>query len=304
MPRISVLVSVLAVVLAGLLAVGRPSLVAAQEASPEAEDGGFAPLAFAMVDSLPPAPALVVLFRITYEPGASFAAPAFPGPLLGAIESGTLTARPDGEVAVTRGAATASPVPAAATPGADVTLAAGDQIVTPPGTAVTYTNTGEEPSTSLVAGVVPADTPLPTAFPPGVTGGQLAFGVATTLPAGPVAIGMARLTFPPGAEEPPSANAGGPLLAYVEGGSIAYTLASGEGQVTQAPAAAATPGAVATPGAEVAVSGGGFAFEQGGAVSGARNPGDETATVVILAIGPPEGFAEDEGTPEAGTPAP
>ena len=99
MRRVSVLVSALAVlvvVIAGLVAVGRPGRAAAQDASPAAEDGGeggFEPLAFATFDTLPPAPALVVLFRISYEPGASFPSPAFPGPPAGTCRRGRCASR-------------------------------------------------------------------------------------------------------------------------------------------------------------------------------------------------------------------
>ena len=80
-----------------------------------------------MFDELPPAPTLVVLFRITYEPGSSFSVPGFPGPLVGVVESGTITARLDGLLAVSHGFSAATPfAEAVATPGADLGLGAGD----------------------------------------------------------------------------------------------------------------------------------------------------------------------------------
>ena len=285
---------------------------AAQEGTPAGDgdaEAEFAPLAFALLDEAPAAPAFFALGRITIEPGAANPPIALGGPLVGVIEAGTLAAQPNGPVSVQRAAAAATPGPAEiATPYIEFELGPGDQIVTPAGTGVAYYNIGDEPASALIVALLPADEPLPTAVPAGVTTEFLASGVMTELPAAPLALAMARLTYAPGQADPAPSENPGPLLAHVESGTFGYTVASGESQVTRAgvdgtpvAAPAATPAAL---GEEVTLAAGDALFEQGGTTSSGRNPGEEPAVVLVAVVGPAEEFAEEEGSPAAGTPAP
>lgn len=302
---VSILVSLLL-----MLAVAAP--VVAQEGTPTGEgDAGemFEPLAFAALDEAPPAPVLFALLRITYEPGAALPPIVFPGPLVGIIETGTVAAQPNGPAAVQRAAAATPGAAEAATPYVELNLNEGDQIVTPTGTGVAYYNVGDGPASALVAALLPADAELPTGYPAGITVRFLASGVMSTLPAAPLAVGMVRLTYAPGQADPAPSENDGPLLAAVEAGSIGYTLAEGEAQVTSGgmagtPVAGASAATPAVPGEEVTLVAGDAVVEQGGAASSARNPGDEPATVLIAIVAPSAAFGEDVGTPVAGTPAP
>ena len=279
---------------AGLSAVA-PRPVAAQEGTPGAEPFALTVLATAPLGdlpTLPPAPALAVLYRITYAAGAGYAAPALPGPLLGSVEEGALTARPDGPLTVTSAAELADPAPLAvqATPGADYGLAAGDQVVTPGGTAVTYANAGAGPSAVLVGGVFPADTPLPTAFPPGVSVRPLAVGVVTAYPPDAAGIGFLRVTLGPGAVLPPG-EVFGPTLTYLEVGTVAYQAVQGDVQIVRAaPGGTPVVGVPATPGTEATLTTGDTTVEQHGTVSGLRNLGDAPAVALAFAVLPPPFF--------------
>ena len=175
MRRLTVLVSVLAVVLLGGFAVGRLSVATtAQEGTPPADEFvapegvAFAPLGFGIAEELPTAPAEFGLFRITFEPGASLPAEEdYPSVALIYVESGALTIQIEAPFQVVR----AATIEAFATPGAveegavpgpeevpagtEVTLEAGDSVVFPPNVPGEIRNDGDEPAVGLSASIVP-----------------------------------------------------------------------------------------------------------------------------------------------------
>lgn len=126
-----------------------------------------------------PAPqfVLLALATIQQEPGSTFVNPAFPGPLLGLVETGTLTIETEDEVVVQSPEATPSATPGQAS-GQMVTV--GDTVFTPAGASVTYHNTGSEVSRSLVMALLPPDIVLPTDYPEGVAFQLLAASVVPT----------------------------------------------------------------------------------------------------------------------------
>lgn len=290
-PLLAPFVLVFALLVGGPLA----ARVAAQGTpEPGAAAPGFQVLAFAAVADVPPAPAIMALIRLSYAPGASFDAPAYPGPVLGVIESGTVTAHASAPVTVRRAAEVATPT-AAPTVTADITLEPGDTILTVPGTSVTYRNTGSTTAVALITGVVPATFPLTATYPSGVTADLLAAGVATATPTAPAALVMVRDTLAAGASQPPSEPDAGPLLAYVDHGTLGYTPTKGTSQITRA-GSLGTPAAAATPGAEMTLAQGDSVFEQTGTVSGVRNTGSGPASVILVTLVPPGAL---EGTPAA-----
>jgi hypothetical protein len=110
MRRSSVLLSVVAVLLLGALALGAKPTVLAQEATPsgemEPEGASFEPLGFAQGVELP-SPADLVVARFGLDAGASFPFdPNDPTNTMVVVETGSLTVRVD-ELAwmITRGAA-------------------------------------------------------------------------------------------------------------------------------------------------------------------------------------------------------
>ena len=173
MRRVSVLVTVVAIALAGWLAVARGPLNVGAQAGTPAPGGPppgltFETLAFGMAATVPPAPAILVMDRITLAPGASLPGAANdPNLSLFYVEQGTLTARADAPVSVIRGAALTTalatpgtmPAPEEVAAGTAVTLAAGDSAVFPPFVGVEFRNDGTEPVVLLTTTIGPAGGP-------------------------------------------------------------------------------------------------------------------------------------------------
>jgi quercetin dioxygenase-like cupin family protein len=180
MPRCpSLVVVVLALAVVGLVGTGHLPAVVAQSGTPMAEGmppGVSAqPLGLGHVETLPAAPADLLLIRFTLAPGASVPIdPNDPSLTVASIESGTLTMRFDGPMTVTR----ASAMTAMATPGAmgmpateqipagtTATLHAGDSVISPPNVGGILSNAGTEPVVVLNAIISPSAMGTPVATP-------------------------------------------------------------------------------------------------------------------------------------------
>jgi quercetin dioxygenase-like cupin family protein len=175
MRRFPVLVSLVAVVLLGMLALHAQPVAIAQEATPAGEGmmepAGvtFEPIAIASGLTLPsPADMIAVRFRI--EPGAVLpldASDPTAGMLI--VESGTLTVRIDADWAVSRGGSlTAAIATAEATgtftpadeqiaSGEEVALGAGDAAYIPGSVSGKIRNDGQETGSGLVVLVGPTE---------------------------------------------------------------------------------------------------------------------------------------------------
>ena len=176
MPRFLAPIAVVALVLVGLLAAGRPGpLALAQEGTPPAEEDEqpegvtFEALAFGLVEELPPGPTGLALFRARLEPGARIDLDPDPGYFMVSIQSGAITFRVDTPVLVTRAVAGTPAAqeqgPEAAAEevaaGTDVALEQGDAALFPPnpeGTAGEARNDGQEPAVVLVVSAGPAES--------------------------------------------------------------------------------------------------------------------------------------------------
>ena len=167
MRRIPVLLSILAIVLLGLFAMGHSTNVTrAQQATPSAGDDESAPppgvtfefLGVGSVDALPPAPADLGLYRLTLASGAAFPVDASdPSLALVYVESGTLTVAVDVPLSILRGASVAGGEFAqdAIAAGAEATVGAGDSFIGPAYAGGELRNDGTEPAVFLLAGIEP-----------------------------------------------------------------------------------------------------------------------------------------------------
>lgn len=164
MRRTSFFVTLLAIALLGWGAAAHvPSGVAAQEASPPAQDAGqmppgitFQPLGYADVPEMP-LPGFAVMVRVTIAPGASLPGdPSDPEFTFLYVESGALTVNADKPLTIMRAAAMAvDGAPEAAVASTDVSLATGDSLGFPPNTGGVLRNDGTDSAVVLLVNIVP-----------------------------------------------------------------------------------------------------------------------------------------------------
>lgn len=135
----------------------------AQERTPPAEPGEFAlpegitrePLALDVTETLPAAPAAMEMLRFTFAPGAVMQLPAeSPSTALVYVEAGTLTARVDAPVTVTRATVGGARVTIAV--GTEYIAETGDFFIGPAYVGVEARNDGTEPLALLMAVIQPA----------------------------------------------------------------------------------------------------------------------------------------------------
>ena len=172
MRRFSVLLSVVVVVLLGIVASWRHPGAIAQEATPagvEIGDVTFQPVALATGLALP-SPGDLLVARAALDPGGVVPIAAS-DPALGIllVESGTLTARLDGPMTVTRGTGLGEAMATAqatgdlgalmevVAAGQTVTLEAGDAAYIPAHVAGEIRNEGQEPAVRLAILVLPPE---------------------------------------------------------------------------------------------------------------------------------------------------
>ena len=171
MRRLSVLLSLVAIVMLGALTLSTSSRVLAQDATPasdemmEEEGVTFMPIGFAEGVTLPSAADLLAL-HLTIDPGAvSTIQEDDPTSGLLVVDSGTFTIRVDAEWSVSRGAAVQQMMEAAPgdeidametiPSGEETTLAAGDTAYIPGNVAGELRNDGQEPAIATIFLVLP-----------------------------------------------------------------------------------------------------------------------------------------------------
>jgi quercetin dioxygenase-like cupin family protein len=203
----------------------------------------------------PPAGAFVGLTRLTFAPGARLPSLGALGPLLLAVEAGTLTARVEGEAVVTHGAAagTGGPPPKPVPAGADIVLGPGDGLLISPGVRHTLRNAEPTPAVGLSLALLPwsASAPQgvagrwPEAESPDVAAHLLVEGVSAVLPSGPAVVALGRLTLAAGADLAPD-SANWPRLAVVEAGTLGLATADGPATLRAAGQGAIVPAGTGT----------------------------------------------------------
>ena len=211
---------------------------------------GQAPLA------RPPAAAVVRLARYTYAPGARQLRMGDLGPLLLAVEAGTLTAQVDGPAVLTRGAAdgVGSPQATTAPVGVDVVLHPGDGLLVSPGVRHAFRNAEQTPTVVLAVTLLPwqgrgapgGDAylwPIPGALD--ITAQLLIDEVAPVLPTEPAAIALGRLALAPQTGLAPYGATGSQFI-FVETGMLSLATSNDDAHRSAGSQALVEPGAVAT----------------------------------------------------------
>lgn len=191
----------------------------------------------------PPHEVLLRLARFTFAPGARQPAAGSLGPLLVAVEVGTLTVQVDRPATLTRGEGEAAGRPLAATvsPGSEVALRPGDALLLPSGGGNMFRNAEPTPAVVLVLALLrwSEGSPDGKAFrwpstgSPDVTAQLLAESVAVDMPAGPSTIALGRFTLAAQAELSVD-GATGPSLAVVEAGFLELATTSGPATLVSA----------------------------------------------------------------------
>jgi len=252
------LATALALLLAGVLA-GYIAPTAAQDDPPPVETI----FDFALGDDdLFVAPAFVRLLRITMEPGANSPLHTHPGPELWRIEAGVVTLFVQGRANLQRAGEDAFEEAPDST---EFELNKGDIVAILPGTAMTFTNKGDDNVRLLASVILPAgnqhppgityvgDQPPQDAFA-GISSDILGDGVAAILPAGDSIVRLERLRLARGQAIPAEPN---PVLLTSAKGGLEFTLTAGAAQVSRI--AEPGPQPDAAPGTE-------FTLESGDAV--------------------------------------
>jgi hypothetical protein len=151
------------------------------------------PLAVGVLDPLPPAPALVGLARVTYDPGATEEIGIGPYGDLVYVESGALTIRTDGVATVSRSGNKTEQLGA----GTDFVVGQGEAAVVPGGFPVAIRNAGQTTAVLLddFVGIVDGDPSGRPADPAGVVQQLLGMGMTTAMPATKGALSLDRITI-------------------------------------------------------------------------------------------------------------
>jgi predicted ester cyclase len=179
-----------------------------------------------------PAGAFVRLGRLTFAPGASQPRTAIIGPLLVAVERGTLTAVVEGEAVLVHGEDASTN----ASPTGEVIVGAGDALLLSSSARYSARNTGTAPAVVLTLALFPWNSGATDAAPffwpearlPDVTAQLLAEGAMTDLPDGPATIAIGRVSLAVGAELG-AVGANEPRLAVVEAGALQVETTAGLG---------------------------------------------------------------------------
>jgi hypothetical protein len=165
--RFGLVLSLIALVLAGLVALGATAGTRAQDATPLAGGLPFEIAPGVTTDLLPTSQDSPSLYRIRFAPGVTYEVEPTPAIDLVYGEAGTLTLRLDAPVTVVRAGETDAPgEPIAAD--TEFTLNAGDYSVFPPNVSGEARNDGQDPAQVAVAELIPeqlaqslAGTPVP-----------------------------------------------------------------------------------------------------------------------------------------------
>jgi quercetin dioxygenase-like cupin family protein len=136
----------------------------------------------------------------------------------------------------------------------------------------------------------------------GITFQPLVAGMAAELPQEATALVLLRVTLEAGASAPPEEPHPGPELIFLESGSVAVTVTTGEAYVLRA-ADMATPGAemeageLATVGEEITLEAGDAFFAHTGSLDDFRTLGEEPAVALVGVVAPAGHEEAEHATP-------
>lgn len=300
----AVLVSIALVLSALSVAIPASAQEATPAASPQASPGAtpqagqttesatLTPLIDFALNDFPPAPVSIRLLRITLAPGASSPLHIHPGPEFDLVESGTLTAVPDGDATVVRDGEEA----AVAAEGES--LAAGQLVVFPAGTGMSLINDGDEDLVLLSAVFHPVSEDVPsTTYPDGDPAADAFAGVSFTVlgdgivqefPQGGATVTLDRVTAQPGATLPAS---DGSALYSAVAGNFSIAVESGDVQVSRTADPGLRPNAA--PEQEFSLAPGDGAFFPSGVTTISRTDQSDTVELLRLVATPSEAFATE-----------
>jgi hypothetical protein len=154
MRRFGLLLSVIAFVLMGLVALGSTTTTRAQEATPLAGGLPFEIAPGVTADILPTSDDPPSLYRVRFAPGVIYELEVSPAVSLVYVEAGSLVLHLDAPLTVMRGGETDVPGESIAAD-AEVTLEPGDYTVFPPNVSGEARNDGPDPAQVAVAELVP-----------------------------------------------------------------------------------------------------------------------------------------------------
>ena len=265
---------------------------ATPEAAPASEAATVTPLFQFELEDFPEAPVSIRLLRITLAPGASSPLHTHPGPEFDYVESGTLTAIPEGEATVIRDGEEA---PAAAE---GESLTEGQMIVFPPGTGMSLVNDGDTAlvmvsavfhpvSEDVASTTYPDGEPAADAFE-GVSFSVLGDGIVQEFPQGPATVALERVTAPAGVELPAS---DGAALYSAVSGDFSFSVTGGDVQVSRTASPGLRPNAA--PEQEFTLEPGDAAFFPSGVAATSRTAETDTVELLRLVATPSEAITGD-----------
>ncbi|MDQ3642289.1 MAG: hypothetical protein M3450_12700 [Actinomycetota bacterium] len=166
MPRLSLLLSVVALVLLGLVALYPNVGTEAQEGTPTPEGFEVAPGIIRYALAIAEGQEEPSLYRLTFAPDSILAGEGADDPSISLlfVEAGSLTVTVDGPVAITRGDGAGTPE--IVETGTEFTADAGDYLVIPPLAEGEYRNDGQEEVSLVAAAIIPSAMGTPAAGTP------------------------------------------------------------------------------------------------------------------------------------------
>jgi mannose-6-phosphate isomerase-like protein (cupin superfamily) len=280
----------------GMIGSGWGRIAAAQEgtpaATPEVVIVDAIPEYFAVeiAQTIPAPPAVLVLLRLTLEPGAVRAFPAVRETAsLVLVEAGTMTSTATAPVTINRERPGGEREEIAA--GTEFTASVGDFFVGPATGAVEEArNEGQEPLTLLVfvIDLAPDGTPAAVAveLSAGVSADLLAADVTEAVPPVPALLELLRFTFAPGGYVELPETSPATALIYVEAGEMTVTMDAAAVVERSAPGAPNPERDEYAAGTEFTVAAGQSMIGPPLAAVDARNDGEEPLVILMAVVQP------------------
>jgi hypothetical protein len=242
-------------------------------------------------DALPQdVPAYLGLFRVVWPAGAAYRYQEdVPGIGIDCLVSGEFTTLPERDVLVVRAAAEGVPTPAPAA--TETAIAPGDCVIAGTDVPREERNSGEGQAEFLSLMIIPGNTLLGEDVPEPLLIDDLGFiyegqwSGTMDAPAGPLRLGLRRMTLAPGADPLKVSTAGDALFA-VTSGTLGFTPLEGLSRVERGVSATSDMPIPVVTGQEALLAPGDAAHAQDGTRLALRNAGDGPATWWLVTVEP------------------